>query len=87
MSCQHGEDACCQHCLEKVQTTTKKEDSPPEKTMKLRDKRILTLMFSSLLVANGAVLYFFNKTIFNKSTEIFDSILDIIGTRTEEEEE
>jgi len=95
MSCQHGEDACCQYCLEKVQTTTEdspptkrvappteKEYSPPEKTMTPRQKRISTLIDSSFLAAGGAMWYFSTKQFFKMATLFFDSILGTIGTRT-----
>jgi len=97
MSCQHGEDACCQYCLEKVQTTT--EDSPPEKvqtttedacrkkTLKLGSKKILILMHSSVIAVGGVLWYFNTKSFFNAANKAFDSILNIISTRTKEEEE
>ena len=85
MSCQHREDVC-QHCLEKVQTTTdppqqKKEDSQPKKT--LGQKTISLLVDSSIFAAAGALLYANNKLFKTAAANLFDSILGVIGWRTE----
>jgi len=52
MSCQHREDVC-QHCLEKVLTTT--EDSPRKDSLPFGSKLLLTPIVSSFILASGAI--------------------------------
>ena len=88
MSCQHAEDVC-QHCVEKVHTTTedaqppKKRKTTTKKTMTPREKRISILVESSILAVVGSIWYISTKPFFNIAINIFDSILDTIVTPTE----
>ena len=81
MSCQHAEDVC-QHCLGKVQTTTEKDSSPPEKALSLFNKKFLIFINSSVIAASGALWYFSTKKLFNAANKAFSSILETIVAPT-----
>jgi len=70
-------DKFCQHCLEKVQTTT--EDSPRKDSLPFASKLILFPTVSSFLVASGA-LWVVSTKIFYTAAKI---AVKLIATPTE----
>jgi len=76
MPCHHREDVC-QHCLEKVQTTT--EDSPPKDTLPLGSKIILFPIFFYFTAASGYLWVETSKVFFKAAKETWK----LIGTPTE----
>jgi len=72
MSCQHTEDVC-QHCLEKVHTTT--EDSPRGRRMNLVEKLVLFPTVTFILGA-AAVSWTISTKILYRAAKIAVKLID-----------